>query len=128
MLLDFQLFQPGIKPLESVNFFTVENYLKFLLLILFLFVHALKIFFFFSGHCSCCKRKLRKIPITTEDYKLLLESIEDTFGVDCKFSSYERKEVEEFKLFLKKCPSYSVVVDGLNLFYRADESQVSKTL
>lgn len=75
-------------------------------------------FFFYSGVCGCCKRKLRKIPLTSEESESLLESVEKRFEVDCKFSTYEGKELRHFKMFLKISPPYTAVIDGANLFYR----------
>lgn len=71
-----------------------------------------------SGHCSCCEKKLRKIPLTSEEQKNLLESVEKRFDVDCKFVTYEEKELRHFKMFLKVCPPYTVVIDGANIYYR----------
>ncbi|XP_026293475.1 mitochondrial ribonuclease P catalytic subunit isoform X2 [Frankliniella occidentalis] len=71
-----------------------------------------------SGHCSCCNRRLQKVSLTEEEYQKLLSDIHERFDLKCKFSSYEEEEVSHFKEFLEQCPQFSIVVDGLNMFYR----------
>ncbi|XP_034238779.1 mitochondrial ribonuclease P catalytic subunit-like isoform X2 [Thrips palmi] len=75
-----------------------------------------------SGHCSCCKRKLKKIPLTSEEKDSLLKSVEKRFEVNCKFTTYEAGELHEFKMFLKMSPPFTVVIDGANLFFRTKSS------
>lgn len=81
-------------------------------------IHSPSKFSFCSGHCDCCKEKLRKIPLTDEERNSLLKSVEKRFETDCKFATYEKKELSDFKMFLKMAPPYSAVVDGANLFFR----------
>ncbi|KAK3926139.1 Mitochondrial ribonuclease P catalytic subunit [Frankliniella fusca] len=76
------------------------------------------------GHCTCCKRRLQRLPLTAEEHKTLLSGLEEQFDLKCRFNTYQQEEVDQFKEFLESCPPYTLVVDGLNLFYRSQKSEL----
>lgn len=69
-----------------------------------------------KGVCRCCGSVLESIQLTPEEYQELKDRVmADIIQTDDVFKKTTPEELERFKTFMKKTPTFDVVVDGLNV-------------
>lgn len=69
-----------------------------------------------TGVCRCCGSKLESIQLTDEEYQQLKGRVmADVIQGRDVFNKTTPKELERFKMFVKRKPAFDVVVDGLNV-------------
>ncbi|XP_033991227.1 mitochondrial ribonuclease P catalytic subunit [Trematomus bernacchii] len=83
-----------------------------------------------KGVCRCCGSQLESIKLTDEEYQQLKDRVmADIIQGRDVFEKTTPEELERFKAFVKKRPAFDVVVDGLNIAYRTnDTTRLSETL
>ncbi|XP_004584814.2 mitochondrial ribonuclease P catalytic subunit [Ochotona princeps] len=81
-----------------------------------------------SGQCSACGTGLESIHLSADEYEFLKEKImKDVIDGGDQYKKTTPQELKRFESFVKSCPPFDIVIDGLNvakMFPRARESQV----
>ncbi|XP_068847077.1 mitochondrial ribonuclease P catalytic subunit [Capricornis sumatraensis] len=81
-----------------------------------------------SGQCLGCGKTVESIHLSSEDYEFLKEKImRDVIDGGDQYKKTTPQELKRFQNFVKYCPPFDVVIDGLNvakMFPKARESQV----
>ncbi|KAM9341226.1 mitochondrial ribonuclease P catalytic subunit [Symphorus nematophorus] len=83
-----------------------------------------------KGVCGCCGSELESIQLTAEEYQLLKDRVmTDIIQGRDVFNKTTPEELERFKTFVKRRPTFDVVIDGLNVAnINKDKSKQSETL
>ncbi|XP_029135011.1 mitochondrial ribonuclease P catalytic subunit [Labrus bergylta] len=83
-----------------------------------------------KGVCRCCGSALESIQLTQEEYHQLKHRVmSDIIEGKDVFNKTTPEELEKFKAFVKKKPTFDVVVDGLNVAnFSKDKSKMSEML
>lgn len=83
-----------------------------------------------KGVCRCCRSELESIELTAEEYQELKDKVmADIIQGQDVFNKTTPKELEMFKMFMKRQPVFDVVVDGLNVANLPhNKRQLSETL
>ncbi|XP_068436593.1 mitochondrial ribonuclease P catalytic subunit isoform X2 [Clinocottus analis] len=83
-----------------------------------------------KGVCNCCGSELESIQLTAEEYQQLKNRVmADIIEGRDVFKKTTPEELERFKTFVNRKPSFDVVVDGLNVAnVNKDKSRQSETL
>ncbi|XP_028298342.1 mitochondrial ribonuclease P catalytic subunit [Gouania willdenowi] len=83
-----------------------------------------------KGVCRCCGSQLESIQLTDEEYQELKDKVmADIIQGPDVFNKTTPEELERFKMFVKRKPTFDVVVDGLNVAnINMDKSRQSDTL
>nr|XP_020477603.1 mitochondrial ribonuclease P protein 3 isoform X2 [Monopterus albus] len=69
-----------------------------------------------KGVCRCCRSELESIQLTAEEYQHLKDRVmTDIIQGRDVFNKTTPEELEKFKAFVKRKPTFDVVVDGLNV-------------
>lgn len=80
-----------------------------------------------SGQCSGCGNTMESIHLSPEEYHFLKEKVMmDVIVGGDRYRKTTPQELERFEAFVKSCPPFDIVIDGLNvakMFPRARESQ-----
>ncbi|XP_072485818.1 mitochondrial ribonuclease P catalytic subunit isoform X1 [Notamacropus eugenii] len=80
-----------------------------------------------SGQCSACGRMLEPNHLNSEEYEFLKERVlKDVLDGGDQYRKTTPKEIKRFENFIKNCPPFDIVIDGLNvtkMFPRIRESQ-----
>ncbi|XP_044520699.1 mitochondrial ribonuclease P catalytic subunit [Gracilinanus agilis] len=80
-----------------------------------------------SGKCLACGRMLESIHLNSEEYELLKQRVlKDVLVGGDQYRKTTPKEINRFKNFIKSCPPFDIVIDGLNvtkMFPKVRESQ-----
>lgn len=73
-----------------------------------------------NGLCNHCQQSLEKYELSTEEFedlkKMFFKNV--LIGKDV-FLKSNPNELNDFKMFLEKIDKFDVVLDGLNIAYRA---------
>ncbi|XP_030174803.1 mitochondrial ribonuclease P catalytic subunit isoform X2 [Lynx canadensis] len=81
-----------------------------------------------SGQCSGCGKTIESLHLSPEEYEFLKEKImRDVIDGGDQYKKTTPQELERFQNFVKCCPPFDIVIDGLNVaktFPKARESQV----
>ncbi|XP_077625348.1 mitochondrial ribonuclease P catalytic subunit [Crocuta crocuta] len=81
-----------------------------------------------SGQCLGCGKTIESIHLSPEDYEFLKGKImRDVIDGGDQYKKTTPQELERFQNFVKCCPPFDIVIDGLNVaktFPKARESQV----
>uniref|UniRef100_A0A8C9A6L9 Mitochondrial ribonuclease P catalytic subunit n=2 Tax=Lemuridae TaxID=9445 RepID=A0A8C9A6L9_PROSS len=81
-----------------------------------------------SGQCSGCGKTIESIHLSPEEYEFLKGKImRDVIDGGDQYKKTTPWELKRFKNFVKSCPPFDIVIDGLNvakMFPKARESQV----
>ncbi|XP_029982502.1 mitochondrial ribonuclease P catalytic subunit [Sphaeramia orbicularis] len=83
-----------------------------------------------KGLCRCCGSELESIQLTTQEYQQLKDRVmADIIEGQDVFKKSTPEELERFKAFVKRKPSFDVVMDGLNVAnINKDKTKLSETL
>uniref|UniRef100_A0A286XBG0 ribonuclease P n=1 Tax=Cavia porcellus TaxID=10141 RepID=A0A286XBG0_CAVPO len=77
--------------------------------------HSIKTWFE-SGQCSGCGNTIESIHLSPEDYDFLKEKImRDVIDGGDRYRKTTPKELKTFENFIKSCPPFDIVIDGLNV-------------
>ncbi|XP_032098440.1 mitochondrial ribonuclease P catalytic subunit isoform X2 [Sapajus apella] len=91
------------------------------------FAHSIKTWFE-SGQCSGCGKTIESIQLSPEDYEFLKGRImRDVIDGGDQYKKTTPQELKRFENFVKSCPPFDIVIDGLNvakMFPKARESQL----
>uniref|UniRef100_A0A8C0SS56 Mitochondrial ribonuclease P catalytic subunit n=2 Tax=Canis lupus familiaris TaxID=9615 RepID=A0A8C0SS56_CANLF len=91
------------------------------------FAHSIKTWFE-SGQCLGCGKTIESIHLSSEEYESLKGKImKDVIDGGDLYKKTTPQELERFQNFVKCCPPFDIVIDGLNVaktFPKARESQV----
>uniref|UniRef100_A0A8D0M267 Mitochondrial ribonuclease P catalytic subunit n=1 Tax=Sus scrofa TaxID=9823 RepID=A0A8D0M267_PIG len=91
------------------------------------FAHSIKTWFE-SGQCLGCGKTVESIHLSSEEYEFLKERImRDVIDGGDQYRKTTPQELKRFQNFVKYCPPFDIVIDGLNvakMFPKARESQV----
>ncbi|ELK11321.1 Mitochondrial ribonuclease P protein 3 [Pteropus alecto] len=83
---------------------------------------------FESGQCLGCGKTIESIHLSPEEYEYLKGKImRDVIDGGDQYKKTTPQELKRFKNFVKYCPPFDIVIDGLNvakMFPKARESQV----
>ncbi|XP_021574911.1 mitochondrial ribonuclease P protein 3 isoform X2 [Carlito syrichta] len=83
---------------------------------------------FESGQCSGCGKTIESIHLSPEEYDFLKGKImRDVIDGGDQYKKTTPQELKRFENFVKSCPPFDIVIDGLNvakMFPKARESQV----
>ncbi|XP_021551176.1 mitochondrial ribonuclease P catalytic subunit isoform X1 [Neomonachus schauinslandi] len=81
-----------------------------------------------SGQCLGCGKTMESIHLSPEEYEFLKGKImRDVIDGGDQYKKTTPQELERFQNFVKCCPPFDIVIDGLNVaktFPKARESQV----
>ncbi|XP_022378292.1 mitochondrial ribonuclease P protein 3 [Enhydra lutris kenyoni] len=81
-----------------------------------------------SGQCSGCGKTMESIHLSPEEYEFLKGKImRDVIDGGDQYKKTTPQELKRFQNFVKCCPPFDIVIDGLNVaktFPKARESQV----
>lgn len=81
-----------------------------------------------SGQCLGCAKTMESIHLSPEEYEFLKGKImRDVIDGGDQYKKTTPQELERFQNFVKCCPPFDIVIDGLNVaktFPKARESQV----
>uniref|UniRef100_A0A8J8XNM2 Mitochondrial ribonuclease P catalytic subunit n=1 Tax=Callithrix jacchus TaxID=9483 RepID=A0A8J8XNM2_CALJA len=81
-----------------------------------------------SGQCSGCGQNIESIQLSPEDYEFLKGRImRDVIDGGDQYKKTTPQELNRFENFVKSCPPFDIVIDGLNvakMFPKARESQL----
>uniref|UniRef100_A0A8D2AKL3 Mitochondrial ribonuclease P catalytic subunit n=1 Tax=Sciurus vulgaris TaxID=55149 RepID=A0A8D2AKL3_SCIVU len=81
-----------------------------------------------SGQCSSCGKTIESIHLSPEEYEFLKgRIIRDVIDGGDQYKKTTPQELKRFENFVKSCPPFDIVIDGLNvakMFPKARESQV----
>ncbi|KAM5242362.1 mitochondrial ribonuclease P catalytic subunit isoform 1-T1 [Hipposideros larvatus] len=81
-----------------------------------------------SGQCSCCGKNIESIHLSPEEYEFLKGKVmRDVIDGGDQYRKTTPQELKRFQNFVKNCPPFDIVIDGLNvakMFPKARESQV----
>ncbi|XP_056667009.1 mitochondrial ribonuclease P catalytic subunit isoform X2 [Monodelphis domestica] len=82
---------------------------------------------FESGKCLVCGRMLESIHLNSEEYELLKQRVlKNVLDGGDQYRKTTPKEINRFENFIKSCPPFDIVIDGLNvtkMFPKVRESQ-----
>lgn len=83
-----------------------------------------------KGVCRCCGSELESIQLSAEEYQELKDRVmTDIIQGRDVFNKTTPEELERFKAFVKRKPTFDVVIDGLNVAnINKDKSKQSETL
>ncbi|XP_003901753.1 mitochondrial ribonuclease P catalytic subunit isoform X2 [Papio anubis] len=91
------------------------------------FAHSIKTWFE-SGQCLGCGKTIESIQLSPEEYEFLKGRImRDVIDGGDQYKNTTPQELKRFENFIKSCPPFDIVIDGLNvakMFPKARESQV----
>ncbi|XP_074249454.1 mitochondrial ribonuclease P catalytic subunit isoform X2 [Saimiri boliviensis] len=91
------------------------------------FAHSIKTWFE-SGQCSGCGKTIESIQLSPEDYEFLKGRImRDVIDGGDQYRKTTPQELKRFENFVKSCPPFDIVIDGLNvakMFPKARESKL----
>ncbi|XP_032035365.1 mitochondrial ribonuclease P catalytic subunit [Hylobates moloch] len=80
-----------------------------------------------SGQCSACGKTIESIQLSPEEYEYLKGKImRDVIDGGDQYKKTTPQELKRFENFIKSCPPFDIVIDGLNvakMFPKARESQ-----
>lgn len=81
-----------------------------------------------SGQCLGCGKTIESIHLSPEEYEFLKRKIlRDVIDGGDQYRKTTPQELKRFQNFVKYCPPFDIVIDGLNvakMFPKARESQV----
>lgn len=81
-----------------------------------------------SGQCSGCGKNIESIHLSPEEYEFLKGKVmRDVIDGGDQYRKTTPQELKRFQNFVKNCPPFDIVIDGLNvakMFPKARESQV----
>lgn len=81
-----------------------------------------------SGQCSACGNTIESIQLSPEEYDFLKEKImRDVIDGGDQYRKTTPQELKRFVKFIKSCPPFDVVIDGLNvakMFNKVRDSQL----
>ncbi|XP_003901752.1 mitochondrial ribonuclease P catalytic subunit isoform X1 [Papio anubis] len=81
-----------------------------------------------SGQCLGCGKTIESIQLSPEEYEFLKGRImRDVIDGGDQYKNTTPQELKRFENFIKSCPPFDIVIDGLNvakMFPKARESQV----
>ncbi|XP_032199912.1 mitochondrial ribonuclease P catalytic subunit [Mustela erminea] len=81
-----------------------------------------------SGQCSGCGKTMESIHLSPEEYEFLKgEIMRDVIDGGDQYKKTTPQELKRFQSFVKCCPPFDIVIDGLNVaktFPKVRESQV----
>ncbi|XP_011733194.2 mitochondrial ribonuclease P catalytic subunit isoform X1 [Macaca nemestrina] len=81
-----------------------------------------------SGQCLGCGKTIESIQLSPEEYEFLKGRImRDVIDGGDQYKKTTPQELKRFENFIKSCPPFDIVIDGLNvakMFPKARESQV----
>ncbi|EHH63556.1 mitochondrial ribonuclease P catalytic subunit isoform X1 [Macaca fascicularis] len=81
-----------------------------------------------SGQCLGCGKTIESIQLSPEEYEFLKGRImRDVIDGGDQYKKTTPQELKRFENFVKSCPPFDIVIDGLNvakMFPKARESQV----
>ncbi|NP_001288190.1 mitochondrial ribonuclease P catalytic subunit [Equus przewalskii] len=81
-----------------------------------------------SGQCLGCGKTIESIRLSPEEYEFLKGKIlRDVIDGGDQYKKTTPQELKRFQNFVKHCPPFDIVIDGLNvakMFPKARESQV----
>ncbi|XP_066244429.1 mitochondrial ribonuclease P catalytic subunit [Saccopteryx leptura] len=81
-----------------------------------------------NGQCLCCGKTIESVHLSPEEYEFLKEKVlRDVIDGGDQYKKTTPQELKRFQNFVKCCPPFDVVIDGLNvakMFPKARESQV----
>ncbi|XP_024407083.2 mitochondrial ribonuclease P catalytic subunit [Desmodus rotundus] len=81
-----------------------------------------------SGQCLGCGKTIESIHLSPEEYEFLKRKIlRDVIDGGDQYRKTTPQELQRFQNFVKYCPPFDIVIDGLNvakMFPKARESQV----
>lgn len=81
-----------------------------------------------SGQCLGCGKNLESIHLSPEEYEFLKGKVmRDVIDGGDQYRKTTPQELKRFQNFVKYCPPFDIVIDGLNvakMFPKARESQV----
>ncbi|XP_020847040.1 mitochondrial ribonuclease P catalytic subunit isoform X2 [Phascolarctos cinereus] len=84
---------------------------------------------FESGHCSACGRMLKSIHLNSEEYEFLKQRVlKDVLDGGDQYRKTTPKEINRFVNFIKSCPPFDIVIDGLNITKMFPKIRESRTL
>ncbi|ELW63177.1 Mitochondrial ribonuclease P protein 3 [Tupaia chinensis] len=91
------------------------------------FAHSIKAWFE-SGQCLGCGKTIESIHLSPEEYEFLKGRImRDVIDGGDQYKKTTPQELQRFENFVKSCPPFDIVIDGLNvakMFPKARESEV----
>uniref|UniRef100_A0A8C4KXV4 Mitochondrial ribonuclease P catalytic subunit n=1 Tax=Equus asinus TaxID=9793 RepID=A0A8C4KXV4_EQUAS len=91
------------------------------------FAHSVKTWFE-SGQCLGCGKTIESIRLSPEEYEFLKGKIlRDVIDGGDQYKKTTPQELKRFQNFVKHCPPFDIVIDGLNvakMFPKSRESQV----
>ncbi|XP_036737266.1 mitochondrial ribonuclease P catalytic subunit isoform X1 [Manis pentadactyla] len=80
-----------------------------------------------SGQCLSCGKTIESIHLSREEYEFLKEKImRDVIEGGDQYKKTTPQELKRFQNFVRSCPPFDIVIDGLNvakMFPKARESQ-----
>ncbi|XP_062061248.1 mitochondrial ribonuclease P catalytic subunit isoform X1 [Lepus europaeus] len=81
-----------------------------------------------SGQCPGCGKAMESIHLSPDEYEFLKRKImRDVIDGGDQYKKTTPQELKRFENFVKSCPPFDIVIDGLNvakMFPKARESQV----
>ncbi|KAM8783061.1 mitochondrial ribonuclease P catalytic subunit isoform 1-T1 [Rhynchonycteris naso] len=81
-----------------------------------------------NGQCLGCGKTIESVHLSPEEYEFLKEKVmRDVIDGGDQYKKTTPQELKRFQNFVKCCPPFDIVIDGLNvakMFPKARESQV----
>ncbi|XP_043844686.1 mitochondrial ribonuclease P catalytic subunit isoform X1 [Dromiciops gliroides] len=82
-----------------------------------------------SGQCSACGRMLESIHLNSEEYEFLKQRVlKDVLDGGDQYRKTTPEEINRFENFIKSCPPFDIVIDGLNVTKMFPKIRESQTL
>ncbi|XP_074146776.1 mitochondrial ribonuclease P catalytic subunit isoform X2 [Sminthopsis crassicaudata] len=82
-----------------------------------------------SGQCLACGRMLESIHLNSEEYEFLKQRVlKDILDGGDQYRKTTPKEIDRFEKFIKSCPPFDIVIDGLNVTKMFPKIRESETL
>ncbi|XP_074069472.1 mitochondrial ribonuclease P catalytic subunit [Macrotis lagotis] len=82
-----------------------------------------------SGHCPACGKMLESIHLNPEEYEFLKQKVlKDVLDGGDQYRKTTPKEIKKFENFIKSCPPFDIVIDGLNITKMFPKIRESQTL
>uniref|UniRef100_A0A2K5DTS4 Mitochondrial ribonuclease P catalytic subunit n=1 Tax=Aotus nancymaae TaxID=37293 RepID=A0A2K5DTS4_AOTNA len=92
------------------------------------FAHSIKTWFE-SGQCSGCGKTIESIQLSPEDYEFLKGRImRDVIDGGDQYKKTTPQELKRFENFVKSCPPFDIVIDGLNVAKMVPKARESQLL
>ncbi|XP_064221857.1 mitochondrial ribonuclease P catalytic subunit isoform X2 [Aotus nancymaae] len=82
-----------------------------------------------SGQCSGCGKTIESIQLSPEDYEFLKGRImRDVIDGGDQYKKTTPQELKRFENFVKSCPPFDIVIDGLNVAKMVPKARESQLL